>query len=604
MKSRLFIKKVVAVVLFMSIFFGIVGVNAELSAEQNNAIAMLNYIATLTQEINSSKNSRLFMEKAYSYLINNIYPNAVDSETQNQISSLLDTMENYRMLNVKRDRIQFIYEREMAQAIKAAVPNPVNILSIVESAEPAQIALAVANATVDSIVKYMQAREEAEFKLIKDGWDLDDEESAALHNSRKNMFNYMISMVHDNDIPGELALNEDSIKELVNWKNNENIVSSIRFLESNKKIYQSYGGYWLILANNYFLNKNYDKCLEAVASYEALGTRIFRRDYEFAEIIPFAISAANEIYLASEYEAFASKYSQLLLDNTDHDNWALRYFAAQTYIGLFGKTKNTDYLKKAYDVVLDNVNYLLNEQREMNLAYINKLEQIQVPKGATKAKKEEIKKYNHMLKENRKKELVPVSEPLILNCDLLFALAKELNISESEKLNIDGMLHPKGEPVFLASALDNKYWFINEKKEENIDIEYGGTALVVPANCVTSSAEITVTIKEKDSDKEVVIKDWRIENVQRVKEGEVSSYKALFVSEEAKNYQWTENSEISIDIKPYKDIKELEPYHFEYQTDSAKKEWYDYLKVWEGHKNNWYDYAKVWEKGVNFKRVK
>ena len=46
----------------------------ELSQEQKNAIAMLNYITFLTQETNSSKNSRLYMEQAYSSLINNTYP--------------------------------------------------------------------------------------------------------------------------------------------------------------------------------------------------------------------------------------------------------------------------------------------------------------------------------------------------------------------------------------------------------------------------------------------------------------------------------------------------------------------------------------------------
>ncbi len=54
--------------------FGSVTVLAEekeLTIEQKNAIAMLNYITVLTQEINSSKNSRVCMEDAYSTLINN-----------------------------------------------------------------------------------------------------------------------------------------------------------------------------------------------------------------------------------------------------------------------------------------------------------------------------------------------------------------------------------------------------------------------------------------------------------------------------------------------------------------------------------------------------
>ena len=45
-------------------------------------------------------------------------------------------------------------------------------------------------------------------------------------------------------------------------------------------------------------------------------------------------------------------------------------------------------------------------------------------------------------------------------------------------------------------------------------------------------------------------------------------------------------------------------YAFEYTTESVKKEWYDWLKVWEGHKNEWYDYLKVWDDSMSFVRVK
>ena len=57
----------------------------ELNDTQRNAISMLNYITVLTQEINASKNSRLYMESAYSNLINNTYPNAVDNRTLGQL---------------------------------------------------------------------------------------------------------------------------------------------------------------------------------------------------------------------------------------------------------------------------------------------------------------------------------------------------------------------------------------------------------------------------------------------------------------------------------------------------------------------------------------
>ena len=61
---------------------------------QRNSIGMLNYLTMLTQEINASKNSRMFLESAYSSLVNNTYPNAVDQETEFRLEELLEQLKN------------------------------------------------------------------------------------------------------------------------------------------------------------------------------------------------------------------------------------------------------------------------------------------------------------------------------------------------------------------------------------------------------------------------------------------------------------------------------------------------------------------------------
>ena len=438
-----------------------------------------------------------------------------------------------------------------------------------------------------------------------DGWALDDEEASALHESRKNTFAYMINMVGEYELPGDLTLTESSVEEFVKWKNNENVVGRIQFLESNQAAYQSYGGYWLLLAQSYYDNGDYEKCLDAVRAYEDMDNRIFRKDYELAKVLPSVISAAEQIYSGKKYESVAAAYVQTLLDNTDHDDWALRYYAAQVYIDLAAQTNDRAYLKTAYGIVLDNVNYLVGEQQSLNAAYIAPVQKAAVPKDAKKNMKKQIENANKALEETRKTELPPVCEPLRLNCDLLFALADELEISESERQKIDGILHLKGAPIFLTEALDDAYWFLHDSTpdSENIDIEFGGTAIILPAACCTSDAAITVSVQEADAAEPVVLTDWKVDTVKRVTEDDVSSYRVVYTSEEARRHEWQPGAAIQLDIQPKADT-DLPAYHFEFTTEGTKKEWYDYLKVWEGHKNNWYDYAKVWENSVVFEQVK
>lgn len=105
----------------------------DLTETQHNSINMLNHLTVLTQEINSSKNSKLYLEQAYSSIRNNYHPNAIDDRTLGELNSLLDTLENYRMVAVKRERLNYIYEQNQAQALRDAVPNPLGLLSTVQS---------------------------------------------------------------------------------------------------------------------------------------------------------------------------------------------------------------------------------------------------------------------------------------------------------------------------------------------------------------------------------------------------------------------------------------------------------------------------------------
>ena len=61
-----------------------------LDATQRNSISMLNHLAVLTQEINASQNSRMYLEEAYSMLINNTFPNAVDSSLHQSVREHAD----------------------------------------------------------------------------------------------------------------------------------------------------------------------------------------------------------------------------------------------------------------------------------------------------------------------------------------------------------------------------------------------------------------------------------------------------------------------------------------------------------------------------------
>ena len=550
--------------------------NDELDAAQKNSIAMLNYLAVLSQEINSSKNSRMFLEEAYAALINNTNPEEVNELTESHLASMLDIIEKYRLISVKRDRLQYIYEQNKAQALKEAVPNPVGLLSAVSSFDFKRLAASAIYMAVDSYSSYKAYNAEIDLQYLQDGWELDDEEAENVHDSRKRAFMFMIDIVREEHLPGMLALNETSVEEYVKWKNNTNTYQKIQFFESQESTYEAFGDYWLTLASCYYEHEDYEKCLACFDKYEEMQANIFRKDYNLAKALPLAIVAAKEVYSKDEYIPVAERYLQILVDNTENSEWSLKYFAAQMYMDLYAQTNNKSYLDTAFTLALNNVNYLVAEQKALNTTYLNPVKEVALPadptkdaskdeKATIKEEKDKIKKYNEALKEKRKVELPPVYEPLVLNCELLFGLAEKRGVSTAEKNRIEGILHQGGADLFLTEPLDNRYTFSPEVFE--VEAQYEKDTLTIPVTCISETSFIRVTVTEGGID--TIYEDWTVKKVER-KTDDINSFIVVLTSKECGSQQWSADSTVKVEIFDDED-SEKEPFVLLFRVSQYRK---------------------------------
>ncbi|MDD5900625.1 MAG: hypothetical protein PUC73_07025 [Lachnospiraceae bacterium] len=518
-------------------------VEDELDEAQKNSIAMLNYLAVLSQEINSSKNSRMFLEEAYASLINNTNPEKVNELTESHLSSLLDIIEKYRMISVKRDRLQYIYDQNKAKAMKEAMPDPVGLLSAVVSLDLKRFAASAIYMAVDSYSSYQAYNNDIAQEFLQDGWVLDDDEAANLHDSRKRAFMFMIEIVREDNLPGELALNESSVEKFVTWKNNTNVYQRIQFLESEEETYKAFGNYWLELADCYYEQEEYRKCLRAMDKYEELQADIFRKDYYLAQALPKAIIAAKEVYSYKEYEKVADRYLEMLLQNTESSDWSLKYFAAEMYLDLYVITNNSKYMTKAYDIAKNNVNNLVDEQRLMNSAYLAEVQEVVVPENVTKDEKKQIKEYNKALKEKRETELPPVYEPLLLNCELLFALADEIGISAAEKKTIEGILRNNGERLFLTDRLEQEFSFFYTEPESAA--KFDKDKLILPVTLVSEKSRLKVTVV--NGGKVTFYEVWKVKEIEREKD-DVDSFTVTYTNETISKQQWSKDATVKVEI--------------------------------------------------------
>ena len=548
----------------------------ELDATRQNSINMLNYMTTMTQRVNENKRNQLFLNSAYDSF-DNLFPNSVDRKTQAQIKSLMDTIQGYRMLSEKRERLQYIYEQNRAQALRAAIPNPLGLLSAVESGNLIKAAASVLYMAADSATSYQAAASQADEQFVRDGWELDDAEAEELHKSILNAQDYMLDMVRDYDIPGDYALSRKAVQDFVSWssKGASDLERKIAWLESDssRKTYSEFGPYWLELARDYYDYGDYEKCLEAVQNYESISTRIFRKDSEYAEVLPMAIVSARETKGEAEYVTTAAKYCGLICDNTADDNWSLRYFAAQIYVDLYSSTGSSTYLDEAYELVRENVVVLVDEQRALNKSYLQDVKKVKVPSmNPLDPKAKEARNYNKALEKERDIALPPVSEALYLNCDLLFALAEERGIDSTEEGKLDHILHSGGEPIFLTQALDDRFWFDGSSDDldpEGLDVAFDGKSFKIPASCVTDRSIITVTVSR--SGKTATFDDWKVDKVKRPKSSrDCAEFSVSYISEKAKAYEFKAGDSITIQVTPVAESPE-EHIDFGFAAVASKK---------------------------------
>lgn len=91
MKTKALFKRCIAALLTtvaVVTFVGATNVSAATTAmaendvDQDSYIAMLNYVALMNDEINTSSNNKIMLDEVYASLMNNIAPHAIDSRSK------------------------------------------------------------------------------------------------------------------------------------------------------------------------------------------------------------------------------------------------------------------------------------------------------------------------------------------------------------------------------------------------------------------------------------------------------------------------------------------------------------------------------------------
>ena len=139
-----------------------------------------------------------------------------------------------------------------------------------------------------------------------------------------------------------------------------------------------------------------------------------------------------------------------------------------------------------------------------------------------------------------------ISEPFLLNCELLFSLAEQLQKPASEMETLEKMIHDGNSPIILVSPIDRLCWFnSNDSEKEEEQISFKADKLTIPVSLVTDDSAITVSIHNGNDI--TVIDDWTISEVNR---DNGFPYFVSYVSKTAKKFKYQDGMQVQISIIP------------------------------------------------------
>lgn len=185
--------------------------------------------------------------------------------------------------------------------------------------------------------------------------------------------------------------------------------------------------------------------------------------------------------------------------------------------------------------------------------------------AAHKEEKKRLKAYNDGLKKTRETELPTLYEPLVLNCELLFALASEVGISEKEQAEIDEVLRTGSNGIFLVDPINDHFSFAQYDREHNIELKKD--EIVIPVSLMSSVATITVEVEENGET--ITFDDCVVSKVERKGET-IAEFYAHVTSKLMSDYTWTADSRVTVTVT---NETIAEPISFRFKVSEYSDRW-------------------------------
>lgn len=406
--------------------------------------------------------SRIESENLKERLLNNYNSSLLDTGARNLVEDICKAIDSSTAISRQKEQLDIVLNSQRSAAIKNAIPNPINLIGTISFTDPVKTLAGLIGTAASSAISYKSAIDSLNAQFDQEFFSLNEDEIKNLNDMKLKLFKYNSEIGSGHNLTNEEGLSREELEFYCSIISSDNPHIKRQKLISTEKLYQYYPDYWLERAIAHHDCEEWADTISCIELFlnDYYKSNIFRRNHKFASALINGVDALAHIYSNDKttYKIKVVPYLELIEKNSALNDWESKYFCAMVYLTIADEG-DSSFLLKAYDLLIDNVRKLIDEQKHQIDTYLNQ-------KAPTKDDYLETggKKDNNAFRKAKNsydKALPPYNSALRTNFNVLWEIAnnlKETQHSQATKVN-------QYFKEIVEYGLENNAFFLyNEKK--------------------------------------------------------------------------------------------------------------------------------------------
>ena len=341
---------------------------------------------------------------------------AMNVSTKNYYVSFNQSLASLELLDVQRERLDYLHEEKKKSNLTALVPNVVSVATVAITtglSNPMGAIIGILGSAVSSATSYIDAKNQENLEYIQDQWELDDQQKQVLVNLGTELYGYKCDIAESQGIPTELTLSTKDLEDFVDFCNEPDYsYRLIRLLSMDQRL-EILPDYWRELAlASYGLN-DYAQALEYIDNFEEIYYPVIYHDSDYAYLLMVKSDCINQLYGKEKYNELEDVCEQLL-NNIESNDWEKKFYVLSLYMEIYRHSSDRKVAEKAYNLFPSVLSELIDDYKKDITSYLDGeyskqgLGQIQIDIDSAEVEvtnaANNLASYEKIQKENNKKE--------------------------------------------------------------------------------------------------------------------------------------------------------------------------------------------------------